>query len=80
MRNFPFSLMDSFWKGQWKDFIHRVELDDEVIKLTWGVISPRRTIANVEKITANRPEVKPSKRMVKVELTNTLPNRILHNR
>lgn len=37
-------------------------------------------MANVEKITAKRPEVKPSRRMVNVELTRTFPKRILHSK
>lgn len=47
---------------------------------TCGVISPKTTINSVELITAIKPDVKPSKRIVNVEFTKTFPSKILHNK
>lgn len=47
---------------------------------TCGVISPKITIKSVEHTTATRPDVRPSSKIVNVELTNTLPNKMLHRR
>lgn len=48
--------------------------------LTCGVISPKTTINSVEHITATKPDVKLSNRIVNVEFTKTLPSKILHNK
>lgn len=48
--------------------------------LTCGEISPKITIARVEQITATNPEVKSSNKIVKIEFTKTLENKIEHNK
>lgn len=47
---------------------------------TCGVISPNITINSVDAMTATMPDVNPSSKMVNVELTSTLPRRILHSK
>ena len=48
--------------------------------LTCGEISPKITMARVEQITATNPEVKSSNKIVKIEFTKTLENKIEHNK
>ncbi len=45
-----------------------------------GMISPKMTIARVAPITANKPLINVSRRIVVVVLTRTLPKRIVQSK
>lgn len=65
-------------------FLSNVSIENKIYTLanilTCGEISPKITIAKVEQITATNPEVKSSNKIVKIEFTKTLENKIEHNK